>query len=149
MLSKIIQFSFLFLALLISSYTQVCAQAQVELTKIQLTTPENTYESKDQTFQLEEGTKREIIVTEGGAKITIEMKITRMKSKISNHKDLGIKLQYNYLCVFGWEKRKGKSERFFWPGEEASFNEKMEFSFDRKKLKPSQVKINFNAQIKM
>jgi hypothetical protein len=147
MLSKIIQFSFL--AILLFSSKQVYSQAQVELKKIQLTTPENNYESKDQTFQLEEGTKREIVITEGGAKITIEMKITRMKSKISNHKDQGIKLQYNYLCVFGWEKRKGKSERFFWPGEEKSFAEKMEFSFDRKKLKPSQVKINFNAQIKM
>jgi hypothetical protein len=147
MLSKIIQFSFL--ALLLFSSKQAYTQAQVELKKIQLTTPENTYESKDQTFQLEQGTKKEIVISEGGAKITIEMKITRMKSKISNHKDLGIKLQYNYLCVYGWGKRKGKSERFFWPGEEASFNEKMEFSFDRKKLKPSQVKLNFNAQIKM
>jgi hypothetical protein len=147
--SKIIQFSFLSFAILIFCTNQVCAQAQIELTKIQLTIPENTYESKDQIFQLEEGTKKEIVISEGGAKITIGMKITRMKSKISNHKDLGIKFQYNYRCVFGSEKRKGKSERFFWPGEETSFNEKMEFSFDRKKLKPSQVKINFNTQIKM
>ena len=147
MLSKIIQFSFL--ALLIFPSKKIYSQAQIELKKIQLTTPENSFESKDQTFQLEEGSKREIVVTEGGAKITIEMKITRMKSKISNHKDLGIKLQYKYLCVFGWEKRKGKSERFFWPGEETSFDEKMEFSFDRKKLRPSLVKLKFHTQIKM
>jgi hypothetical protein len=147
MLFKIIQFSVL--VLLICHSKQIYSQAQVEVTKILVTTPENTYPSKDQAAQLEKGIPKEIVISEGGARVVVQIKITRLKSKISNHKDEGIKLQYNYLCVYGWEKRKGKSERFFWPGEETSFVEKAEFSFNRKKLKPSLVKIKFNAQVRM
>lgn len=127
------------------------AQAQLQLSAISFTSTESNLEVKDRSFPLQanKGEERVLVLTTDGAiKLSMEIKIKRMNSRTSQHKSQGVRLRLKYNCDFKGEKRKNKTEHFFWPDNDGSFKETVSFSFGKGKLKAEVASLKFNGQIK-
>lgn len=141
----------LLIAIILLPSANLWAQAQLQLSAISFTSPESTLEVKDRSFPLKANKEEErilVLTTDGNVKLSMEIKVKRLKSRMSQHKAQGVRLTLKYYCDFKGEKRKNKTERVFWPDNDGSFTETVSFSFGNGKLKAQVASLKFNGLIK-
>lgn len=126
------------------------SQSQIEFSDISFSAADNVWDVKPTLLQLENGksiNKVFILTSDGRVNLNVSMKISRMKSKISQHKSQGVRLVIKYRCRLDGSLSKTETQRVFWPDNDGIFKETVEFSFNKSKLKPLVGTLKFNAKV--
>ncbi len=128
------------------------AQAKVDFSQISFSINDNSEAVKDRSVRLENGVAQDVVLVrtqDGKAQLSITMKISRMKSKISQHKTQGVRLALKYQCTFEGVVSKNRTERVFWPDNDGNFEERVTFSFNQDKLKPLVATLRYQAKVNL
>ncbi|MFM8913069.1 MAG: hypothetical protein ACKOE6_09165 [Flammeovirgaceae bacterium] len=126
------------------------AQAKIDFSQILLSVSDNTWDAKDRSFVLENGKSVDnvfILTNDRKISLSVMIKMRRMKSRISQHKAQGIRLQLKYKCQFEGSVSKNKTERVFWPDNDGNFKESVTFNFNNGKLKPIVGTLQYQAKV--
>jgi len=76
--------------------------------------------------------------------ISVSYKIQRMHSRISQHKDSGVRLKMEYTCIKSGKKKKLPVERMFYLNNERKFTESQKFFF-KNGISNTVIEVKYNA----
>jgi hypothetical protein len=85
-----------------------------------------------------------VIAKQDDITISVSYKIQRMHSRISQHKDSGVRLKMEYTCIKNGKRKKLPVERMFYLNNERKFTENQKFFF-KKGISNTVIEIKYNA----
>ncbi len=105
----------------------------LKLSDISLQIGENTINGEEMEIMLAEGktSPQMVIVKSEGVSVAATFKLVKQNSRISEHKNTGIKLKINYVCMYEGQTKKEPVERMFYVNNDRKFDLDQSFYFQR------------------
>lgn len=86
------------------------------------------------------------LFAEGGTQVMAEFRVSPLRSRVSEHKNSGVRLRIHYTCIHNGRARRNMQERIFWMDDPRQFEEKVIFAF-RNGIQTDMVTVSYKGTL--